>query len=260
MTARPLRCVIVDDEPLAREAVRSHVSRDPSLALVGEAKDGAAAIRAVERLHPDLLFLDIQMPRVDGFDVLDDLMAREVPLPATIFITAHDAYALRAFEAHALDYLLKPLREDRFRDTVALARARILPDRGALFSQRLEALLGQCEIPFRRSKLPVKVDGRIELVPLDRIEWIESEGNYVRLHLGDRTCLVRDTISALEERLDPQRFARIHRSAMVNLDHMEHVRPWFTGEYVVRLRSGRELTLTRSYRGHLFRLIGRDES
>jgi len=257
--SQALRCLIVDDEPLAREAIRSHAARDADLTVVGEATDGMDAIHAVETLHPDLLFLDVQIPMGDGFDVLQDLASRRVRLPATIFVTAHDDYALRAFEAHALDYLLKPVREERFRDAVSVARARILAEHDSREADRLAELVARGDLPHRRSKLPVKVDGNIVLVPLERIEWIESKGNYVVLHLADRSYLVRDTMTALESRLDPLLFARIHRSAMINLDHLEQLRPWFTGEYIVRLLSGKELTLTRTYRENLLTLIGRHD-
>lgn len=257
MNAR-LRCLIVDDEPLAREAIRSHIALDPALEVVGEAEDGGGAIRAIESLRPDLLFLDVQMPEVDGFAVLQDLSARGIRLPATIFVTAYDHYALRAFEVHALDYLLKPIREERFLEAVAAAKSRIAADRGLQTADRLAGLLVQGGLLVRRpARLPVKVDGRIILVPLDQVEWIESEGNYVRLHLSGQSYLLRDTMSAIEAKLDPDQFTRIHRCTIVNINRIEYLRPWFTGEYIVRMLSGKELTLTRSYRDHLRRLLGK---
>ena len=253
-----IRCLVVDDEALAREAMRAHIALDPTLALVGEAEDGQAAIRAIESLRPDLLFLDIQLPEGDGFQVLQEVVAKGLRLPVTIFVTAYDAYALRAFEAHALDYLLKPIQEERFRDAVSAARSRIAADRGSQAAEELTALLARGELIRRPpTRLPVKVSGRIMLVPLDEIEWIESEGNYVRLHLSGKAYLVRETMSAIETRVDPARFTRIHRSAIVNVDHIEYLRPWFTGEYIVRLRSGKELALTRTYRDNLRRLMGK---
>ena len=261
-----IRCLVADDEPLAREAIRSCAELDPDLEIAGEATDGREAIEAVESIRPDLLFLDVQMPEADGFEVLAGLASRGVPLPATIFVTAFDSYALRAFEAHALDYLLKPIREDRFRDAVATARSRIVAERGWRAAESLrrwiagggpaEAVTGPGTRPHR---IPVKSRGRIELVTLDEVEWIESEGNYVRLHLASRSHLVRETMNGIEARLDPTKFLRIHRSAIVNVAFIRDLRPWFTGEYIVRLRCGKELTLTRTHRDALQRLLGRTD-
>lgn len=247
----PLRCLVVDDEPLARESIRACASLDPALQIAGEAGDGLEAIRAVETLAPDLMFLDVRLPEMDGFEVLSGLERRGITPPATIFVTAYDTYAFRAFEAHAFDYLLKPVREERFRAAVAAAIARLAPDR----AKRPTAAGPQAaELPRR---LPVKVDGRVELVAVDQIVWIESEGNYVRLHLSGRSHLVRETMNGIEARLDPDRFLRIHRSAIVNVDCISDLRPWYTGEYIVRLRDGRELTLTRRHRDGLRRLLGK---
>ena len=253
-----LRCVIVDDEALAREAVRNLAASDPHLEIAAECVDGAGAIREIERLRPDLLFLDVQMPEVDGFAVLQDLKARDVPLPVTIFVTAYDSYALRAFEAHALDYLLKPVREERFSRAVEAARSRIAADRGAQVVDRLEEFLSRADLPARRApRLPIREKGRIAFLPVDEVEWIESEGNYVRLHLPRGSHLLREALSSIEAKLDPARFMRIHRSAIVNIERIQDLRPWFTGEYIVRMQSGKELTLTRTYRGNLRRLIGK---
>ena len=255
-----IRCLIVDDEALAREAIRTQIAQDPELEVVGEAEDGRGATRAIESLRPDLLFLDIQIPDGDGFEVLHALMARSIVLPVTIFVTAYDTYALRAFEAHALDYLLKPIREERFKEAVSLAKSRIAADRGSRATEQLTSLLARGGLLTRRSnRLPVKVAGRILLVPLDQIQWIASEGNYVRLHLTGQTYLMRETLTALEARLDPEQFTRIHRSVIVNVDHVESLRPWFTGEYIVQMRSGKEMALTRRYRANLQRLVGREK-
>ena len=253
-----LRCLVVDDEPLAREAIRGIAALDPALEVAGEAGDGYAAIRAVSALQPDLLFLDVQMPEMDGFETLSGLNSLGVKLPATIFVTAFDTYALRAFEAHVLDYLLKPIRVERFQDAVAAARSRILADNGWREAARLASLIAQVGVAENRpSRLCVKANGRIELVELDEVEWIESEGNYVRLHVEDRTHFVRETMNGIEARLDPAKFFRIHRSAIVNVAFIKDLRPWYTGEYIVRLQNGRELTLTRSHRESLRRLLGR---
>jgi two-component system LytT family response regulator len=251
--------LIVDDEPLAREAIRSLAEGDPDLEIAGEADEGEAAVDAVEALQPDLLFLDVQMPEMGGFEVLEELSARGTRLPVTIFVTAHDQHALRAFEVHAFDYLLKPIHEERFRASVLAAKKRIAADSGRDAAERLGHLLAENALASRRPRrLPVKSNGHISLVSVDEIEWIESEGNYVRLHLSGRSHLLRETMSGIECRLDPERFLRIHRSAMVNVDFIQELRPWFTGEYIVRMRSGKELTLTRTYRDALRRLIGND--
>ncbi|HEV8337105.1 MAG TPA: LytTR family DNA-binding domain-containing protein [Candidatus Polarisedimenticolia bacterium] len=256
-----IRFLIVDDEPLAREAIRSLAAADPELEIAGEAGDGNAAIQAIEALRPDLLFLDVQMPEVDGFEVLEELSARGGKLPVTVFVTAHDQHALRAFEAHAFDYLLKPIHEARFRESVSAAKARIAADSGRDAAERLGRLLAENAMTSRRPRrLSVKGNGRISLVSVDEIEWIESEGNYVRLHLSGQSHLLRETMNGIESRLDPEHFMRIHRSAIVNVNFIQELRPWFTGEYIVRMRSGKELTLTRSHRDALRRLIGDDRA
>jgi len=253
------RCLIVDDESLAREALRSHVAADPMLEVIGEARDGAGALASIAAERPDLVFLDVQMPEMGGFDVLGEVLAGGLRLPATIFVTAYDRYALRAFEVHAVDYLLKPIREPRFRDAVSAARARIAADSGWGERERWADLLAAAaKSAARPRRLPVKNGGRIEFVVLDDVEWVESEGNYVRLHLPGRSRLVRETMAGMEAMLDPARFMRIHRSTIVNIDHIKDLRPWFTGEYIVRMESDREFTLTRRYRDNLRRLIGRD--
>jgi two-component system LytT family response regulator len=256
-----IRCLIVDDEPLAREAIRSLAVADPELEVAGEAGDGNEAIQAIEALRPDLLFLDVQMPEVDGFEVLEELSARGGRLPVTIFVTAHDQHALRAFEAHAFDYVLKPIHEARFRESVSAAKSRIEADAGRDAAERLTRLLAENALAARwPRRLPVKCKGRIVLISVDAIEWIESEGNYVRLHVSGQSHLLRDTMNGIESRLDPGRFMRIHRCALINVDFVQELRPWFTGEYIVRMRSGKELTLTRSHRDALHRLIGDDRA
>jgi len=258
MSAR-IRCLIVDDEPLAREAIRTIVAADSALEIVGEAVDGNAALRSIEELRPDLLFLDVQMPESGGFDLLGALAAGGARTPVTVFVTAYDEYALRAFEAHALDYVLKPIREERLRDAVASAKSRIAADRGGDVAERFRTFLaGADPARARLRRLPVKSNGRIAFVRLDDVEWIESEGNYVRLHVPGASHLVRETMNGIEARLDPAQFMRIHRSAVVNVAFIEDLRPWFTGEYVVRMRSGKELTLTRSHRESLRRLLGKE--
>jgi len=258
---KPIQCLIVDDEALAREAIRACVRSDPGLEIVAEAVDGPSAIREIERLHPELLFLDVQMPEVDGFEVLQRVSEKSLPLPLTIFVTAYDSHALRAFEAHALDYLLKPIREERFRDAISLAKSRVAAERGSQAASHLADFLASSDFLVRRtSRLPIKEKGRIFFLQLDQVEWIESEGNYVRLHLSGESYLHRETMLALEVNLDPAQFMRIHRSTIVNILRIKDLRPWFTGEYIIRMQSGKELTLTRTYRDNLRRLIGKTET
>jgi two-component system LytT family response regulator len=256
-----IRCLIVDDETLAREAIRACILTDPDLEIAGEAADGVSAVREIERTRPDLLFLDIQMPEVDGFEVLQQVAERNLPLPLTIFVTAYDSHALRAFEAHALDYLLKPIREERFRDAVSAAKSRVAAERGSQAASHLADFLARSDFLVQRtSRLPVKERGRIIFLQLDQVEWIESDGNYVRLHLPGGSHLHRETMLSLEAKLDPAQFMRIHRGVIVNILRIKDLRPWFTGEYIVRMQSGKELTLTRTYRDNLRRLIGKTEA
>jgi two-component system LytT family response regulator len=252
-----IRCLVVDDEPLAREAIRSYIELDPSLQIVSEAGDGVDAVAAIEKHSPDLIFLDVQMPEMDGFEVLQAVEAKGMQLPVTIFVTAYDRYALRAFEAQALDYLLKPIDETRFRRALAAAKSRLAADKSWFTAEELISRFQQSGILRRpMARIAVKSKGRIVFVRLDEIEWIEAEGNYLRLHLEDESYLLRDTMSSFEAKLDAEHFMRIHRSAIVNIERIKDVQPWFTGEYIVRLQSGKELTLTRSYRDNLRRLLG----
>jgi len=254
-----LRCLIVDDEPLAREALRGCALDFPELEIVGEAADGPEAVNAIGRLSPDLVFLDVQMPEGGGFDVLRALEQNNIPVPAIIFVTAFDQYALQAFESHALDYLLKPIDERRFRRAVLNARERIASTRDRSTAEQLANLLSDQVLLPAASRISVKSKGRILFLRLDEIYWIEAQGNYIRLHLKDESHLLRETMTSFEGRLDPERFMRIHRSTMVNIDHIKDIQPWFTGEYIVRMENGKELTLTRSYRNNLKRLLGEEE-
>lgn len=254
---KSIRCLIVDDEPLAREAIRSCTSLDPALQVIGEVSDGDDAVAAIEGHSPDLIFLDVQMPGMDGFEVLQALDAKRLKLPVTIFVTAYDQYALRAFEAQALDYLLKPIDEKRFRRALVAAKSRIAMEKNWFTAEELVHRLEQSGVLRRpMARLAVKSKGRIVFVRLDEIEWIEAEGNYLRLHLAEESYLIRETMNSFEAKLDAGHFMRIHRSIIANIDRIKDVQPWYTGEYIVRLESGKELTLTRSYRDNLRRLLG----
>ena len=250
-----IRALIVDDEPLARQRIRTLLEADPDVEVVGECADGRSAVAAVREQAPDLLFLDVQMPLLDGFGVLAALGAG--PLPVVIFVTAHDRYALRAFEVHALDYLLKPFDRERFRTALGRAKAQVRREPDGDVSRRLLALLRdvqQARKPLER--LVVKSGGRVYFVRTEDIDWIEAAGNYVRLHVGKEAHLLRESMAGLEARLDAGRFLRIHRSTIVNIEHIRELQPAFHGDYAVILRDGTQLTLSRSYRATLPRFFG----
>jgi two-component system LytT family response regulator len=230
------RTVIVDDEPLARQHLSSLLSRESDFEVAGECADGAAALETLTSLRPDLVFLDVQMPRLGGFEVLAGLRAD--CKPAVIFVTAFDQFAVRAFEAQALDYLLKPFRRDRFQ--ASLERVR----RGAAAFPRREQLAALQGEPDR---MVVKSGDRLVFVPFDALEFIRASANYVTLHFAGRTCEVRETITAMESRLPAQRFVRVHRSYIVNLAAVVEVYPSGGGEYMLSLKSGRQLPVGPSY-------------
>jgi two-component system LytT family response regulator len=250
-----IRTLIVDDEPLGRERIRTLLREDAEVEVVGECADGRQAIAAVERLKPDLLFLDVQMPEMDGFAVVDAMAAQH--MPAIIFVTAYDRYAVQAFEVHALDYLLKSFDRERFQSAVARAKQEIRRSREGALNERLAGLLEDLESRKQRAtRVVIKSAGRIFFLPVEEIDWVEAADNYVRIHAGAEAHLVRETLQSLEGRLDPARFLRIHRSTIVNLDRIRELQPMFHGDYAVRLRDGTELTLSRNYREKLGEPLG----
>ena len=254
--------MIVDDEPLARQSIRLLLQNDPQIELVGEARNGAEAVRAIRKHSPDLLFLDIQMPEMDGFEVLEKIEADRMPV--IVFVTAFDRYALKAFEVHALDYLLKPFSDARFEKALAQAKAQIGQREISALSQKLLALLEDRDLrrsPQSRSqsyltRLMVKSAGRVLFLKTDEIDWVEAADYYVKLHVGRKGHLLRETMSELESKLDPEKFVRIHRSTIVNLDRVREMHPLFGGEYGVVLHDGTELKLSRTRREQLQKLIG----
>jgi two-component system, LytTR family, response regulator len=251
----PLRVLVVDDEPLAREKIRGMADLDSEIRIVGECANGAEAIEAIQNLKPDLILLDVQMPEVGGFAVLEAL--KDESLPPVIFITAYDHYAVRAFEVHALDYLLKPFDRERFGAAMQRAKRQIRRESSNGLDARLLALLEQLREPTRYSeRLVVKTGGRVFFLNTDEIDWIEAEGNYVNIHTGKKSYLLRETISSLEAQLDPKEFVRIHRSAVVNINRIKELQPWSHGEYHVLLHDGTRLTLSRSYREKLQSALG----
>lgn len=254
-----IKTLIVDDEAIARDRVRRFLAAEPDIDVLGECRNGREAVAAIKKLQPDLVFLDIQMPQLDGFGTLAALDPAH--LPAVVFVTAFDQYAIRAFTVHALDYLLKPFSHERFRHSLAHARKQLNRDEsGGLrnVDNRLLSLLEGIKTPTKfADRLVIKATGRVYFLKTEDIDWIEACGNYVTLHVGPETHLLRETLSHLENRLDPGRFLRIHRSRLVNLDCIKELTPLFNGDYTVALQSGDELTLSRTYRDRLQELIER---
>jgi two-component system, LytTR family, response regulator len=246
-----IRALIVDDEPLAREGIRMRLSRETDMEVIGECSNGRQAVTVIERDTPDLVFLDVQMPRLDGFGVIAAIGARR--MPQVIFVTAYDEHALRAFEVHALDYLLKPIDGARFLEALAHARSRI---RGHELQEQLHDLLASLKVEKKYlARLSIKNGGRILFLSVDEIDWIEAADNYVLLHAGRDSHMLHSTMNSLEERLDPGAFLRIHRSTIVNLQQIKELHPMFHGEYRVILKDGTELASGRSYRSRIQRLL-----
>ncbi|MGH7470015.1 MAG: LytR/AlgR family response regulator transcription factor [Longimicrobiales bacterium] len=251
----PIRALIADDEPLARERIRDLLDAEHDIEVIAECADGRSAAQALRQHAPDLLFLDVQMPELDGFSVLE-----QADMPArlcVIFVTAFDEYALRAFNVHAVDYLLKPYDRDRFQ--VALRRARTLLAGQEQVDARNQLLTLLHELRAHAptgTRIPIKTNGRVIFLRPEQIDWLEAADNYVRVHAAADSYLVRDTLNEFEARLDPVRFARIHRSTIVNLDRVKELRPLFHGEYSVLLETGTRLTLSRRYRDRLQHRFG----
>ena len=242
-----IRAIVVDDEEPARELLRAFLRAWPDVEVVAEASDGDAAVDAIRHQRPDLVFLDVQMPSMNGFDVVAALDPDELPL--IVFVTAYDQYALRAFEVSACDYLLKPFDRDR----LAATMRRIFARRESL-GEEVRRLVGH----LRQStpqQIIVKSDGRHVFIDLDEIEWIEAMSKDLRLHLGGRTLVVREAMNSIERRLDPSRFLRVHRSAIVNRSRIREMQPWFKGDYVLILRSGARVVSGRTYRGAVHALL-----
>ena len=251
-----IRTLIVDDEPLARERLRTLLQQESDIEVVGECADGRQALSAIGSDTPDLVFLDIQMPLLDGFGVMQSLEDR--PLPAVIFVTAYDQYALRAFDVHAIDYLLKPFTAKRFQKALERARAELVRGENgkAGFEQRLINLLEDLNGEKRHPKrLVVKSSGRVYFLKIDEIDWIEAEGNYVRLHVGSNSHLLRETMKGMEAALDPDRFIRIHRSTIVNTERIRELQPLFHGEYAVILIDSTRLVASRGPENRLRRML-----
>lgn len=265
---KPIKTLIVDDEPLAREALRVLLDEDADIEIVGEARDGRNAAAMIERCNPDLIFLDVQMPDADGFEVLRRLDSERMPV--VVFVTAYDQYALRAFESHALDYLLKPFDHERFDVALDRGKRQVRLRRLGDVSKNLAALLDDFDgLPKEADKKPeqspptkfperlaVKSNERIFFLKIADIDWIEATGDYMRLHVANRSHLLRETMSNLILKLDSEKFLRIHRSTIVNIERVRDVQPLFKGEYAVTLQDGTQLKLSRGCRSKLQKFFG----
>lgn len=256
MSKNKIRTVIVDDEPNARKMIRTLLSKEKDFEVVAECKDGEKAIKAIETLRPDLVFLDVQMPGADGFDVLLSLNLEK--LPVVVFVTAYDKYAVRAFKVHALDYLLKPFDDERFSDALDRVREEMKKNRVDDMHQRLKALISTVKSDrIASDRLLIKSAGRITFLPQDKIDWIEAAGNYLQIHVGKETHLVRGSVTSMEEKLLQDRFVRIHRSTIVNFDRVKEMTPSHRGEFEVVLVSGERLALSRRYREKVEMRLGK---
>lgn len=250
MSNKIIRALIVDDEPLARDGVRLHLDDHEDIEVIGECGSGEEAVAAIENNQPDLVFLDVQMPGLDGFGVLEAI--GEDKLPAVIFVTAYDQFALRAFEAHALDYLLKPYEAERFDKALDRVRVQLRGQSSSAVDERLRSLVASLggKTSFME-RMVARTNGRIMILRVEDVDWIEAAANYVRVHIGAKQYLVRETMTNLEARLDPDRFIRIHRSIIVRKDRIKELEPLFQGDYSVILVDGTRLTSSRGYRDRI---------
>jgi two-component system LytT family response regulator len=256
-----IRTIIADDEHLARKKLRLLLDAEPGVEVVAECQDGQQTIGAVQTHKPDLLLIDIRMPDVDGFQVLGKIAADDMPV--VVFTTAYDQFAIRAFEAHAMDYLLKPFERERLHLAIERARAELLKSHNRDLTSRILDLLANKTEPKREPKqaddrMVIRAGGKVVFLDVKEIDWIEAAANYVKLNVGKESYLLREGIGSIAERLDPDRFVRIHRSAIVNVQKIKELQPCDSGEYIAVLKNGKELSCSRGYRAHLQRLIGRN--
>ena len=246
-----LNVLIVDDEPLARKGLRKLLAKEQDINVAGECVDGVDAVEHIQEKKPDIVFLDIQMPGLDGFGVIDAIGVKEMPL--TIFVTAYDLHALRAFDVHAIDYILKPVIPERL--TVALDRVRAMvhqSNRSEIDKQVAALLQAMRPSVDKLERIVIKSVGKVVLVPVDEIDWITADGDYVKLHTPHKVHLLREKISILETKLDPSNFIRIHRSAIVRIGCIRELRPLLNGDHVVILHNGEQLALSRTLRARVF--------
>jgi two-component system LytT family response regulator len=255
MMKEKIRTLIIDDEPLARRRVRKLLGADLDFDIIGDCANGREAIQEILAQKPQLVFLDVQMPEINGFDVIEAI--GETELPMVVFVTAYDKYAVRAFEVHAVDYLLKPFDRARFDKAIQQVKLRLRTEDSGELSTRTLALLEA----FRATtnyleRFIIKTGGRVFFIKTDEIDWLEAEGKYVRIHTGKDSHLLREAIGNIEARLDPKKFLRIHRSHIVNIERIKELESWFHNEYRVILRDGTKLMMSRSCRKRLGELLG----
>lgn len=251
---KKIRTIIVDDEPFARKGVRRELERNADIEIIAECANGRDAVSVIKEQKPDLVLLDLQMPEVDGFGVVEAVGVER--MPAVIFITAFDQFALKAFEIHALDYILKPFDKERFQNTLQRAKKQIQQTSVDDLSSRLLGVLdARKDTEKYLERIVVKNRGKIFFLQTDEIDWIEASDNYVRLHVGKESHLVHGTMSKLESKLNPEKFIRVHRSTIVNVSRIKELYPLFHGEYAIRLQSGKELTSSRSYKQNLQKFL-----
>ena len=252
-----MRTIIADDEPLAREKLRVLLSSETGVKIVAECRDGQQTIAALRTQKPDLLLLDIQMPDADGFQVLRDIPTEERPI--VVFTTAYDQYAVRAFEAHALDYLLKPFDQERLHGAIERARAELLKVNDRELTSRLLDLMANSQMTSQVGRrLVIRTGGRVVFLDVDEIDWVEAAANYVKLHVGKESYLLREGISRISEKLDPGNFVRIHRSTLANVRKIKELQPCNSGEYIMVMKDGKELSCSRGYRTKLQSVIERN--
>lgn len=249
-----IKTLIVDDEPIARDRVRRMLREETDIEIIGECGNGGEAVVFINENNPDLVFLDIQMPEMNGFEAIQAINSEKSPV--IIFVTAFDQYAIRAFDVHALDYLLKPFNRERFKRAVGRAKEQIEKLNTGKIDERLASLLKDLTNSKKYlERLVVKSVGRVFFLRTDEVDWIEAAGNYAKLHVGREGHLIRETMNGLESKLNPDKFLRIHRSTLVNIDRIKELNPLFSGDYTVMLKNGTELTLSRNYRDRLLELF-----
>lgn len=254
------RVAVVDDDPAARRSIRTALAEEPRVEVVAEIGSGEEAVEVIPRAAPEVVLLDVEMPGLSGLDVVSEIGVER--MPPVVFVTAYERHAVRAFELHAVDYVLKPFAADRLRAAVRRALRRLALDRTEETARSLRTLLGALDDPLAEPGPPaargrflerfvVRDRERIRLVPAEEIDWLEADGNYVRLHAGDDEHVIRATLGGTLDRLDPARFVRIHRSWAVNVDRIAEVQPWFGGDYIAILEDGEQLRISRTYKSGL---------
>lgn len=248
-----IKTIIVDDEPLARERIRELIKFDSEIEIVGECSNGEEAVEKINEINPDLIFLDIQMPKLSGFEVIANLNR----IPAVIFVTAYDKYAIRAFELKVLDYLLKPFDKERFFSALNRAKEKLLSLNDNQITDKIDSLLKYLEEKKEGfiERFVIKSSGRIYFVSVEEIDWFEADGNYVILHIGNKTELIRDTIKNIESKLDQKKFVRVHRSSIIRINSIKELIPWFGNEYKIKLKNGNELLTGKKYKSNINNLI-----